>query len=355
MSKFLDKKLSALVPYTPGEQPKGLKNLIKLNTNESPFPPSTLVKKALHTCDFDDLRLYPDPECDEFLSTLSKAYGVKRNMVTVGNGSDELLAFAFNALCENGAVFPDITYGFYPVFAGLYGVNAKIIPLRQDFTIDVNDYEGEKGTLFIANPNAPTGIALSLSSIEKLLLQDKQRLVVIDEAYVDFGAKSAVSLLKKHDNLLVIGTFSKSRNLAGARIGYAVSSSDIIADLNTVKFSFNPYNLNRMSLIAGKCALDDELYFKMCCNEIIKVREKTGAALLEMGFQLTDSTANFLFAEPPEPLTGEGFYNKLRKSNILVRHFNVDRIKNRVRITIGTEEEMQKFIDVTKKMINSPQ
>ncbi len=353
MSNFLHKKLSALVPYKPGEQPKGLKDLIKLNTNESPFPPSSLVKKALQTYNYDDLRLYPDPECDEFLNTLAKAYGVKRDMVTVGNGSDELLAFTFNAMCENGAAFADITYGFYPVYAALYGVSAKIIPLKQDFTIDVKDYESEKSTVFIANPNAPTGIALPLNEIEILLLQDKSRLVVIDEAYVDFGAQSAVSLVPKYKNLLVIGTFSKSRNLAGMRLGYAISNSEIIADLNTVKFSFNPYNINRLSLVAGKYALIDELYFKMCCNEIVKVRDNTYKELLALGFVMTKSSANFLFARPPEKISGIDYYNKLRENSIIVRHFNIDKIKNHVRITVGTAEEMQKLIDITKKIIKS--
>ncbi len=353
MSRFFDKKLSELVPYTPGEQPKGLKKLIKLNTNESPFAPSIHVKKQLMTCDLDDMRLYPDPECTALIEAMAKAYCVQKNMVTVGNGSDELLAFTFNALCENGAVFPDITYGFYPVFAQLYGVCAKIIPLKEDFTIDIKQYEKEEGTVFIANPNAPTGIALPLESIKELLNQNKNRLVVVDEAYVDFGAQSAVSLVEEFDNLLVIGTFSKSRNLAGARLGYAISNSDIIADLNTVKFSFNPYNVNRLTLLVGTCAIEDELYFKMCCEQIIKVRESTSEALKAMSFTLTESKANFLFVQPPEKLTGEQYYNELRKKNIIVRHFNTPRTKNHVRITIGTNEQMDKFLQVTKSILKS--
>ncbi len=352
MSKFLNKNLSKLVPYTPGEQPKGVDKLIKLNTNESPFPPSTLVKKALHMHSADDLRLYPDPLCDELIEQFAVTYNVEKTKVTVGNGSDELLAFAFNAFCENGVAFSDITYGFYPVFASLYGVNASVVPLNDDFTIDINAYKKEKGTIIIANPNAPTGIELAQEKIIELLNQNKNRLVIVDEAYVDFGAQSAVSLLNQFDNLLIIGTFSKSRSLAGARIGYAIANSEIINDLNTIKFSFNPYNINRLSLLAGANSLKDNLYFKMCCKEIINTRQYTLNNLNDLGFTCTDSKANFLFVKPPEKLSAEQYYLKLRQNNILVRYFNAKRTSNYVRITIGTLDQMQTLIKATKKILN---
>ncbi len=353
MSRFFDSKLIKLEPYTPGEQPKGLKKLIKLNTNESPFAPSIAVKKAIQTYTTDDLRLYPDPECTDFLAKLASTYNVKTNCVICGNGSDELLAFAFACLCESGAVFADITYGFYKVFAQLYSVNYKTIPLKQNFSIDINDYKHEKGTVFLANPNAPTGLALPIEKIEELLKQNKNRLIVVDEAYVDFGAESAVCLLQKYDNLMVIGTFSKSRNLAGMRIGYAVSSKDLIADLNTVKFSFNPYNVNRLSLAAGYAALEDELYFKMCCKEIMLTRQIVTDELVKMGFETTNSVTNFIFAKPPNGISAQQFYTKLKQKNVLVRHFNLPRIENYVRITIGTKEQMESFLNISKEIISA--
>ncbi len=354
MSRFLAKKLENLTPYTPGEQPKSTQTLIKLNTNESPFAPSpSIIKAVCNESQIENLRLYPNPTCDDLIGALASKFCVENCNITVGNGSDELLAFAFAAFCENGAAFADITYGFYPVFADLYSVKKQIVPLKDDFRVDISDYNNINSTLFIANPNAPTGLVLSITKIETLLCQNKNRLVIIDEAYVDFGAQSALQLIDKYDNLLVIGTFSKSRSLAGARIGYAVSNKEIIADLNTVKFSFNPYNLNRLSLIAGTCSILDDDYFKANCNEIIKTREFTKNEFANMGFSVTNSMANFIFVSPPNKISAFEYYNKLRENNIIVRYFNANRIDNFVRITIGTKTQMQTLIDVTKQILSN--
>ncbi len=356
MSRFFAGNLINLVPYTPGEQPKNAGELIKLNTNESPFAPSSFIKKAI--CEgeqIENLRLYPDPTCANFINELAKNYNVKSENVTVGNGSDEILAFCFAAFCESGAAFADITYGFYSVFADLYNIKKQIIPLKQNFSIDIKDYKNISATVFIANPNAPTGLALSTQEVEALVLQNENRLIIIDEAYVDFGAQSAVQLTKQYDNLLVVGTFSKSRSLAGARIGYAIANEDIINDLNKIKFSFNPYNLNRLSLIAGVNSLLDKDYFNNCCSEIIKTREYTKKKFSEMGFSVTNSMANFIFVSPPKlakNLSAENYFNALRQKNIIVRHFNLPRISDYVRITVGTKQQMQTLLQVNNDIIN---
>lgn len=351
MSRFFTSALRALKPYTPGEQPRGVGNLIKLNTNESPFPPSPKVLDALTRDEAEKLRLYSDPACTDFLAALARAYGAAEDRVFAGNGSDEVLAFAFRAFCEKGAVFADLTYGFYPVFARMFGVAAKEIPLRQDFTLAVEDYAGEAGTVFLANPNAPTGLCLPLEKIEMLLRQNPDRLVVVDEAYVDFGGKSAVTLLPRYDNLLVVGTFSKSRSLAGARLGYAIGSAALIADLNTVKFSFNPYNINRLTLLAGTAALADAEYYAKNCAEIAAVRDDTAGALRALGFCVTQSRTNFLFAGANPRISGADYYAQLRKNNILVRHFDVPRIADWVRITVGTRAQMERLLEVTRGLL----
>ncbi len=351
MSKFLAGRFAALTPYTPGEQPRGIKNLIKLNTNESPFPPAPAVVRAVNADAAEELRLYSDPACTDFLAALARTMGVRETQVFAGNGSDEVLAFAFLAFCENGAAFADVTYGFYPVFAKLFGVEYTEVPLRQDFSLAVEDYAAQKGTVFLANPNAPTGLALGLSAIETLLQQKKDRLVVVDEAYVDFGGESAVALLPRYDNLLVVGTFSKSRSLAGARLGYAVGSEALIADLNTMKFSFNPYNLNRITLAAGTAALAEPAYFSRCVQQIQTARTETAQGLAQMGFSVLKSSANFVFASPPAPLSGEVYFQKLREKGILVRWFAAPRTKNHVRITIGTQAQMQTLLAATESIL----
>lgn len=351
MSRFLSKRYSKIEPYTPGEQPK-TQNLIKLNTNESPFPPSPKVIKALNNEEVSKLNLYSDPDTKEVIDAIAETLAVKSNQILMGNGSDEILAFAFQAFCdsEHQPCFADITYGFYPVFCDLFGLEPEIIPLRDDLSIGVQDYIGKNKPIFIANPNAPTGLALSISEIEEILRSNKDTIVLIDEAYVDFGAESAISLIDKYDNLIVSRTFSKSRNLAGARIGFAVSNENIITDMCKMKFSFNPYNLNRLSIIAGKESVLDTEYFDKCINEIISTREYTVAELEKRGFTIPDSKANFIFAKH-NTLSGEVYYKRLRERNILVRHFSKEKIKDYVRITIGSKEQMNALIHATDEIL----
>ena len=347
MSKFLSEKLSSLTPYTPGEQPRG-REYNKLNTNESPFPPSPVAQRMARQA-AGDLELYSDPTCKDLISVAAEVFGVNEDEIIFSNGSDEVLNFAFMAFCDKDcpAVFPDITYGFYPVFAALNGVPYSEIPLCEDFTVNVKDYTGTKKTVFLANPNAPTGIALSLAEIEKIVKGNPENVVVIDEAYVDFGAESAVCLTKKYSNLLVVGTFSKSRSLAGGRLGFAIGCKDLIQDLNTIKYSTNPYNVNRMTMAAGIGALIDKDYFKSNCEKIISLREKYSLILKEMGFLLTNSKANFIFAKHPKT-GGKELYLFLKENGVLVRHFDKDRIKDYVRITVGNEEQMDDLIEKLK-------
>ena len=342
MSIFLDPRLNTLKPYTPGEQPQ-VGKFIKLNTNESPYPPSPRVLEALEG-KWETLRLYPDPDCRELIAAIAEVNGLKAEQLIAGNGSDELLAFIFQALCPKGAAFADISYGFYKVWAQLYGVSAKIVPLRGDFTICLDDYRGLEKTIFIANPNAPTGIALDPRDIAALAKEKPDRLVVVDEAYVDFGAKSCIRYINELSNLLVVHTFSKSRNLAGGRVAFAAGSRELIADLNRIKFSFNPYNINRISQIAGAASVLDRQYFSDCCSKIIATREKSARELRALGFEMTESRANFLFAKHPK-LKGADLYLKLRERGILVRHFGGERIEDYVRITVGSDMEMEALID----------
>lgn len=347
MSKFLTKKYAGLSPYTPGEQPKE-REYIKLNTNESPFPPSkNAILRAREEA--ERLMLYSDPECKELAAMLSRTCGVSADEVILTNGSDEVLNFAFMAYCDenNPAVFADITYGFYKVFAAVNNLPSTVIPLREDFTVDVNDYIKTGGTVFIANPNAPTGIALSRKEIERLLSSDRNRIVVIDEAYVDFGAESCIPLIREYDNLLVTGTFSKSRSMAGARLGFGIASKGIINDLTRIRYSTNPYNVNRMTMAAGVGALSDQDYFKSNCQKIIENRTWAASELSKIGFELTNSKANFLFAKH-EKISGEALYLALKKNGILVRHFNAPRISEYNRITVGSIDEMKALVDKIK-------
>ncbi len=348
MSRFLNERLQCLEPYTPGEQPKKMK-LIKLNTNENPYPPAPGVEKAVKEA-AENLRLYPDPQSQAPTEALAQFFGVNSEQVFLCNGSDEVLAFCFQAFCDGGVAFADITYGFYPVYAGLYNIKETVVPLREDFSIDVKDYCGINKTVVLANPNAPTGLALSLDDVKEILQTNDKNLVIIDEAYVDFGAESCVSLLKKYDNLLVVGTFSKSRSMAGARVGYAVGSNELIADLNTVKYSFNPYNLNRMSAAAAKVAVEDKEYFDECRQKIIATREKVMKELVSMGFKGTESKTNFIFVEHVK-YKGKEIYDSLREKNILVRRWDLPRIENYLRITIGTQEEMDVFLQAMREIV----
>lgn len=344
MSKFFTDRLSGLTPYTPGEQPKDMQ-YIKLNTNESPFAPSKSVSEAVLK-ESQKLQLYSDPECINVRKELARVYDVDINQVIVTNGSDEVLNFAFMAFADEKSplVFPDITYGFYPVFAELNRISYTEIPLNNDFTIDINDYIGVNKTVVIANPNAPTGIALTLQEIEKIVASNPNNVVIIDEAYVDFGAESAVSLVDKYDNLLVTQTFSKSRSMAGARLGFGIGNEKLIADLNTIRYSTNPYNVNRMTDAAGTTALKDNDYYMNNCKTICDNREWTVAQLKKLDFEVLESKANFVFAKC-DKIDGEKLYLQLKNRGILVRHFKKDIICQYNRITIGTLEQMQKLIE----------
>lgn len=350
MSRFFSAKFSELTPYTPGEQPKG-GAFVKLNTNESPFPPSPKAleegKKALALSN-----LYPDPECTALKAEAAKVFGVKPSEIVVGNGSDEILNFAFMAFCDRitPAVFADVTYGFYKVFAAVNGIPYKEIPLREDFSLDVTDYINEKGTIFIANPNAPTGIAIPASKIETLLQSDPNRVVVVDEAYVDFGGESCIPLIKKYDNLLVTMTFSKSRSMAGSRLGMGIGNENLIKDLQTLRYSNNPYNVNRVTESMGIGVLKDEEYTKKNCETIIKNREYTVSELKKMGFTTLDSKANFIFVKS-DRIGGEALYKEAKKRGVLIRHFSTDRLKDYNRVSIGSTEQMEAFLKTVRNIL----
>lgn len=350
MSRFFSEKYRELAPYTPGEQPKDM-TYIKLNTNESPFPPCEDVLNAVKEAG-KSLRLYPDPDCRDLAQALADHFNVGTDEIILTNGSDEVLNFAFMAYCDENrpAVFPDITYGFYPVFAGVNSLPYEEIPLEADFSIAAEKYMGIHKTIFIANPNAPTGIALSRKQIEGVVASNPDSVVVIDEAYVDFGAESAVSLIREYDNLLVTQTYSKSRSMAGARLGFGIANKNLIADLNAIKYSTNPYNINRMTAAAGIAALRNEDYTVKNCQEIIKNREYTARELKRMGFTLTDSLANFIFAKS-DRIGGKELYLELKKRGILIRHFDKARIAEYNRITIGSMEQMRAFIQTVKEIL----
>ena len=350
MSKFFSERYKSLTPYTPGEQPKDRK-FIKLNTNESPFPPSPSVSAAVaRECEM--LQLYSDPESAVLTRKFAELCGVSERNVIMTNGSDEVLNFAFMAFAdeERPLLFPDITYGFYPVFASLNRIPYKTVPLRDDFTVNAEDYIREGKTVVIANPNAPTGIYLPLSEIEKIVAFDRERVVIVDEAYIDFGGESAISLVGKYDNLHVTGTFSKSRSMAGARLGFGIGSEALIADLNTIKYSTNPYNVNRMTSAAGIAAIDDNDYYMQNCKRIIENREYTTRELRRLGFTVLDSMTNFVFAKS-DRIGGEELYLALRERGILVRHFGAERIKDYNRITIGSDEQMRTFVETVEKIL----
>ena len=354
MSRFFSYKYDKLTPYTPGEQPRERK-YIKLNTNESPFSPSEKVVARVAEA-ARNLQLYSDPTCRTLHEKLAEVLGVSADEVLCTNGSDEILNFAFMAFCDEAhpAAFADITYGFYSVFADLNGVPYEAIPLREDFSVGVEDYLGIGKTIFIANPNAPTGIALSSCEIEKILVSNPDNVVVVDEAYVDFGGESCIPLIKKYKNLLVTGTFSKSRSMAGARLGFGVACQELIADLNTIKYSTNPYNVNSMTMAAGIAMLEDEETTKKNCATIMENRAYAEAEMKKLGFLMTDSKTNFLFAMHPEVDGGE-VYTKLRERGILVRHFTVPRIAAYNRITVGSREEMEALITALQEILEEKQ
>ena len=351
MSRFFSPRYSSLVPYVPGEQPQD-RRYLKLNTNESPFPPSPGVLAAVAE-EAARLNLYSDPDARALCAKMAQTYGVTPDRVIMSNGSDEVLNFAFMAFSsdERPLVFPDLTYGFYPVFANLNRLPYTEIPVKDDLSIDPADYCGEgKKTVVIANPNAPTGRFLPLSEIEKIVSANPDGVVIVDEAYIDFGGESAVPLTDKYDNLLVVGTFSKSRSMAGARLGFAIGAPDLVADLNTIRNSTNPYNVNRMTLAAGVAALDDAAYYRENCEKIVSAREWTADKLAELGFAVIPSTANFLFARHPA-IGGRELYLTLKERGILIRHFDKPRIRDYNRITVGTKEQMRTLVASIEKIL----
>ena len=350
MSRFFSDKFAKLTPYTPGEQPKDMR-YIKLNTNESPFPPpKSVVKRA--KAEAEKSQLYSDPTCSEFLSVVANKFGVNPEQVIATNGSDEVLNFAFMAFCDDKTpvVFPDVTYGFYPVFAKLHNIPYREIPLTDDFKINYKDYLGVKATVVIANPNAPTGLYLKRGEIEEIIKSNPYNVGSLDEAYIYFCAASGGPLIKKYDNLLVTQTFSKSRSLAGARLGVGFGSEKLIADLHTIRYSTNPYNVNRMTLGVGVEAIKQDGYYRKKIYEICRVRYQTKRALEKLGFTVLDSGANFLFAKS-EKIDGETLYKKLKERGVLIRHFTLERIKDFNRITIGTEGQMQVFLQKVEEII----
>ena len=350
MSRFLSKNYDSLVPYTPGEQVNV--KVIKLNTNESPFPPSPKVKEVLSEEVIDKLNLYSDPELKELRNAIAEQFGVTADMVFCGNGSDDVLAFAIMGFCGRGGKLccPEISYGFYPVYADIFGVELEQIPLKDDFSIDANDYIGKGKNIVIANPNAPTGLTLTFDEVEKIVASNPDNIVIMDEAYMAFCGESCMELVHKYGNLLVTRTFSKSHSLAGLRVGFGIGSKEIIDDLNKLKYSFNPYNINTLSIKAAAAAIADNEYYDDKIAKIVATREKTMNQLRELGFTCTDSKANFIFASS-DKLPAAQLALELRAKGILIRYFNKAKIDNYLRITVGTDEEMQTLVDAIKEII----
>lgn len=351
MSRFWSRLVSQLDPYVPGEQPR-MPGLVKLNTNENPFGPSMRVLDAIRATASEDLRRYPDPSALKLRQSIGSYYSVGADQVFVGNGSDEVLAFTFAALLKHGEplLCPDITYSFYSTYSKLYNVDLVRIPLDASFNVRVEDYRGPCGGIVIANPNAPTGIALPLSDIETILREHPNQVVVIDEAYVDFGAESAVSLVRRYENLLVVQTFSKSRSLAGMRIGFAIGQRPLIEALERMKDSFNSYPLDTLAQAAGIAAIEDDAWFNACRNGIIANRDALARGLADLNFQVLPSSANFVFARH-RAFSGAEIAKSLRDHAIIVRHFDKPRIADFLRITIGTAEECQRLLQILGTMM----
>ncbi len=343
MSSFSCGRIRGLTPYVPGEQPQD-RQYLKLNTNESPFPPPPSVVRAVEA-EAGRLQLYSDPENRRLTEALAAYAGVRPSQVLFGNGSDEVLGFAFQAFADETRplLFPDVTYGFYTVLAGLYHIPYTCVPLREDFTVDPEPYLGKRRTVVLANPNAPTGIPLATEQIERILCADPSSVVLVDEAYVDFGGESVLPLVDRYENLLVVQTFSKSRSLAGARLGFAVGSEALIADLQAVRCSFHPYNVNRMTAAAGVASLRETDLFAQNCRTVAENREWTADRLRSLGFTVLPSKANFVFASS-DRVGGEELYRKLKKRGILVRHFSAERVCAFNRITVGTRSQMERLL-----------
>jgi histidinol-phosphate aminotransferase len=349
MSQYWSPFVNQLVPYVPGEQPK-MTNLVKLNTNENPYPPSPKVISAMQEAIGDGLRLYPDPNADALKQSIAKHYGLQKSQVFVGNGSDEVLAHAFCAFFQQGKplLFPDISYSFYPVYCQLYGIEAKTVPLNDAFEIEVADYQGDIAGVIFPNPNAPTGCLLPLTAIETILKNNPQCVVLVDEAYIDFGGKTAASLIKDYPNLLVCQTLSKSRSLAGARVGLALGQDHLIDALERVKNSFNSYPLDKVAQAGAQAAFEDSAYFTNTCQQVIASRETLTHHLKHLGFDVLPSAANFVFAQHPQH-DAATLATILREQGVIVRHFKQARIENFLRISIGTEQQNQRLIDVLQQ------
>ena len=351
MSRFFSSKYAALEAYVPGEQPRDQK-YIKLNTNESPFPPSPKVTEYAAR-EAGRLQLYSDPESTQVTRAVAEHFGLSPRQVLLTNGSDEILNFAFMAFgdAEHPFLFPDITYGFYEVFADLNGIPYETIPLREDWSIDYKAYCGAGKNIVIANPNAPTGLSLPLCEIEEIVRTNPDHVVIVDEAYVDFGGESALPLIEKYDNLLVTRTFSKSRSLAGARLGWGMGQESLMQDLNTIKYSTNPYNINRMTAAAGLAAMEENEYYLQNARTIIATRDRTADALRQLGCAVTDSRTNFLFVSA-DWISGGDLYRELKARGILIRHWDKPRIGNWCRVTVGTDKEMDAFLKCVTEIRN---
>ena len=361
MSSYWNERIKNLSPYVPGEQPKD-RQFIKLNTNENPYPPSPKVIEAIKNAADDRLRLYPDPECTDFRKAIAQRYGVKLEQVFAGNGSDEILAFAFGAFFESEnksccdkalpVLFPDITYSFYPVYANLWNIPYNLVPLQDNFSIKVSDYKTPSGGAILPNPNAPTGIALSLDEVLSIaeFMESQKKVFIVDEAYIAFGTQSAISYIKKFPNLLVVHTLSKSASLAGLRAGFAVGDEKLIEGLCRIRDSFNSYTLDRLALAGAKAAIEDASYYEDMNKKVADTRERTVKVLTELGFTILPSSANFVFIKHSKT-SGAQLFAKLREGGVLVRHFNKNRIADFLRISIGTDDEMDKFLVVCREII----
>ena len=346
MNKYWSRTVKNIEPYVPGEQPKD-RQYIKLNTNENPYPPSPKAIEAIRLAANETLRLYPDPNCDELRETIAGHYHLKREQVFIGNGSDEVLAFSFPAFFDpagNDLIFADITYSFYPVYADFFHVNYRLIPLDDEFNLIEEGYDQVNGGILIANPNAPTGRGVSLKTIEAILSRNKNSVVIIDEAYADFGSQSSLKLIHDYQNLLIVKTLSKSHSLAGLRVGYAMGDEGLIEGLNRVKNSINSYTIDRLALAGAREAIKDDAYFQETRSKIIKTRERVTARLVDMGFKVIPSHTNFIFISSPQ-CPGNLLFQRLKAKGVLVRYFNQPRIDDFIRVTIGTDAEMDSFLD----------
>ena len=352
MSKYWNENVKAIDPYVPGEQPKD-KKYIKLNTNENPYPPSEKVIEAIKKTANGDLKLYPDPTCSDLKSKIAEYYDIDNDEVFIGNGSDEILAFIFMTYFEKGrtVLFPDISYTFYKVYAELFELDYKMVKLDDEFNIPLDELKKKNGGVILPNPNAPTGKYIDTFELEKLVKANEDSVVIIDEAYIDFGGESMVPYTKKYSNLLVVQTFSKSRALAGLRVGFAIGNKELIEGLNRIKNSMNSYTIDRLALAGAKAAIEDDEYFKKITKLIIETREKYIVKIKELGFEVLESKSNFIFVKHNE-LKGDYIYNQLKEKGVLVRYFGKEKVEDYLRITIGTNEEMDILIEKIKEIIN---